>query len=96
MTGKQVKVFLADGTPRGLTTAEITNWRGSIVSARRSERLYPVLVFLRTILHTFSPGSTWGTRLCLFFESNPGVPLRGIGVPDGWFHDPFSTGGRNV
>ncbi|MEX0159798.1 MULTISPECIES: GIY-YIG nuclease family protein [unclassified Microbacterium] len=37
MTGKQVKLFLADGTPGGLTTAEITNWTGSIVSARRSD-----------------------------------------------------------
>lgn len=37
MNGKQVKLFLADGTPGGLTTAEITNWTGSIVSARRSD-----------------------------------------------------------
>ena len=37
MSGKQVKLFLADGTPGGLTTAEITNWTGSIVSARRSD-----------------------------------------------------------
>ncbi|MBC9928664.1 MULTISPECIES: GIY-YIG nuclease family protein [unclassified Leucobacter] len=36
MTGKQVKLFLVDGTPGGLMTAEITNWTGSIVSARRS------------------------------------------------------------
>lgn len=37
MIGKQVKLFLADGTPGGLMTAEITNWTGSIVSARRSD-----------------------------------------------------------
>lgn len=37
MNGKQVKLFLVDGTPGGLTTAEITNWTGSVVSARRSD-----------------------------------------------------------
>lgn len=37
MSGKQVKLFLVDGTPGGLTTAEITNWTGSVVSARRSD-----------------------------------------------------------
>lgn len=29
MNGKQVKLFLVDGTPGGLTTAEITNCTGS-------------------------------------------------------------------
>jgi hypothetical protein len=37
MPGKQVKLFLADGTAGGLMTAEITNWTGRIVSAPRSE-----------------------------------------------------------
>lgn len=37
MNGKQVKLFLVDGTPGGLTTAEITNWTGHVVSARRSD-----------------------------------------------------------
>ena len=37
MSGKQVKLFLVDGNPGGLTTAEITNWTGSVVSARRSD-----------------------------------------------------------
>lgn len=36
MNGKQVKLFLVDGTPGGLTTAEITNWTGHVLSARRS------------------------------------------------------------
>jgi hypothetical protein len=35
--GKQVKLFLVDGTPGGLTTAEITNWTGHVLSARRSD-----------------------------------------------------------
>ena len=37
MSGKQVKLFLVDGTPGGLTTAEITNWTGHVLSARRSD-----------------------------------------------------------
>lgn len=37
MTGKQVRLFLVDGTPGGLTTAEITNWTGHVISGRRSD-----------------------------------------------------------
>lgn len=35
--GKQIKLFLVDGTPGGLTTAEITNWTGHVLRASRSE-----------------------------------------------------------
>lgn len=75
--------WLAD--PRVITAAP---WR--------RQRLYPVLVSLQTILHTISPGSTWGARLHEFFESNPGMPMRGMGVPEGWFDDLFWSGGHNV
>lgn len=37
MSGKQVRLFLVDGTPGGLTTAEITNWTGHVIAARRSD-----------------------------------------------------------
>lgn len=37
MSGKQVKLFLVDGTPGGLTTAEITNWTGHVIAAQRSD-----------------------------------------------------------
>lgn len=37
MSGKQIKLFLVDGTPGGLTTAEITNWTGHVLSGRRSD-----------------------------------------------------------
>lgn len=37
MNGKQIKLFLVDGTPGGLTTAEITNWTGHVLSASRSD-----------------------------------------------------------
>jgi Domain of unknown function (DUF4357) len=36
-TGKSIRLFLVDGTPGGLLTAEIMNWTGHIVSAPRSE-----------------------------------------------------------
>lgn len=35
--GKSVRVFLADGTPGGLLTAEIMNWTGHVVAAPRSD-----------------------------------------------------------
>lgn len=35
--GKSVRLFLADGTPGGLLTAEIMNWTGHLVAAPRSE-----------------------------------------------------------
>ncbi len=35
---KSVRLFLADGTPGGLLTAEIMNWTGHIVAAPRSDR----------------------------------------------------------
>lgn len=37
MTGKQVRLFLADGTVGGLMTAEILNWTGHMLRGRRSE-----------------------------------------------------------
>ena len=37
MSGKPIKLFLIDGAPGGLTTAEITNWTGHALSARRSD-----------------------------------------------------------
>jgi hypothetical protein len=37
VAGKQIKLFLVDGTAGGLTTAEITNWTGHVLTARRSD-----------------------------------------------------------
>jgi hypothetical protein len=37
MIGKTVRLFLADGTPGGLLTAEIMNWTGHVVAAPRSD-----------------------------------------------------------
>ncbi|CAO5157207.1 hypothetical protein FAIPA1_10131 [Frankia sp. AiPs1] len=38
MAGKQVRLFLVDGTPGGLMTAEIMNWTGHVLKGKR-ERL---------------------------------------------------------
>jgi hypothetical protein len=35
--GRSVRLFLADGTPGGLLTAEIMNWTGHVVAAPRSD-----------------------------------------------------------
>lgn len=35
--GKSIRLFLADGTPGGLLTAEIMNWTGHVIAAPRSE-----------------------------------------------------------
>lgn len=37
MSGKHIELFLVDGTPGGLTSAEILNWTGHVLSARRSD-----------------------------------------------------------
>ncbi|MBE0009797.1 MULTISPECIES: GIY-YIG nuclease family protein [unclassified Arthrobacter] len=37
VTGKQVRLFLTDGMPGGLLTAEIMNWTGQIVAGSRSD-----------------------------------------------------------
>jgi hypothetical protein len=37
MTGKTIKIFLVDGTPNDILTAEIINWTGKIVIAPRSQ-----------------------------------------------------------
>jgi len=35
-TGRTVRLFLADGTPSGLITAEIMNWTGHVLAGART------------------------------------------------------------
>ena len=35
--GKNVRLFLVDGTPGGLVTAEIMNWTGHLLAGPRSD-----------------------------------------------------------
>ena len=37
MTGKTIRIFLADGEPTGILLAEISNWTGKVVVAPRSQ-----------------------------------------------------------
>jgi hypothetical protein len=37
MSGKQIRLFRVDGTPGGLTTSEITNWTGHVLTGPRSD-----------------------------------------------------------
>lgn len=37
MSGKQIKLFLVEGTPGGMTTAEIANWTGHVLVGVRSD-----------------------------------------------------------
>ncbi|TDD68447.1 GIY-YIG nuclease family protein [Jiangella aurantiaca] len=37
MAGKQVRLFLVDGTPGGLMTAEIMNWTGHVLKGKREK-----------------------------------------------------------
>lgn len=48
--GKQVLLYLVDGRPGGLRTAEIANWTGHVVAAPRSD--------LATLLHRDEPHRT--------------------------------------
>ena len=38
LTGKTIRIFLADGEPTGILLAEISNWTGRVVVAPRSQR----------------------------------------------------------
>lgn len=35
--GRTIKVYLAEGTPGGLRTAEVMNWSGHVLAASRSD-----------------------------------------------------------
>jgi hypothetical protein len=37
MTGKTIRIFLADGEPTGILLAEIGNWTGKVLVAPRSQ-----------------------------------------------------------
>jgi hypothetical protein len=37
MTGKTIRIFLADGEPNGILLAEISNWTGKVLVAPRSQ-----------------------------------------------------------
>lgn len=72
--GKQVRLFLVDGTPNGILAAEIMNWTGRIVSGSRSD-----LVDLLGRGEANSPGVYF---LLGDNPENPERPLLYIGEAD--------------
>jgi hypothetical protein len=72
--GKSVRLFLADGTPGGLITAEIMNWTGHVIVAPRSD--------LAVLLKRSEVGRT-GIYLLLGDDpDSPGSTLAYIGEGD--------------
>ncbi|MEL7244316.1 MAG: DUF4357 domain-containing protein, partial [Cyanobacteria bacterium J06573_2] len=37
MKGKTIRIFLVEGTPNSILTAEIINWTGKVIVAPRSQ-----------------------------------------------------------
>lgn len=72
--GKSVRLFLADGTPGGLTTAEIMNWTGHVITAPRSD--------LAVLLRRPEIGRTGIYVLLGDDPDRPGNPLAYIGEGD--------------
>lgn len=72
--GKHVRLFLVDGTPGGLMTAEIMNWTGHLVKANRSQ--VPAL-------GQRPEGAKTGVYILVGKSSEPlGRPLAYIGQSD--------------
>lgn len=73
--GKSVKLFLVDGTPNGILTAEIINWTGHILSAPRSK--------LKDLIQREECQQSTGIYFLVGSdESNSAYPLVYIGESD--------------
>lgn len=72
MSGKQIKLFLVDGRPGGLTTAEIPNWTGHVVTARRSDlaKLLSRDEAERTGVYLLLSGDELGETRCYIGEAD--------------------------
>lgn len=74
MEGKQVRLFLTEGTPGGLLTAEIMNWTGQIVAGARSD--------LAALLSRVEVGRTGVYFLTGVNEEDPDESLIYVGEGD--------------
>lgn len=72
--GKSIKLFLVDGTPGGLMTAEIINWTGSVVAANRSN--------LKELLGRPEVSEQTGVYILLGDDPEDGAGLVYIGESD--------------
>lgn len=73
MSGKQVRLFLVDGTPGGLMTAEIMNWTGHVLKGKR-EKLAEIRVRPETrrtgVYILLGEDETQGGRLAYIGQSD--------------------------
>ncbi|WP_151810898.1 GIY-YIG nuclease family protein [Acinetobacter bereziniae] len=72
--GKSVKLFLVDGTPNGILTAEIINWTGHVLSAPRTK--------LAELIKREECSRTGVYFLVSFDPENPMYPKVYIGESD--------------
>ncbi|GGH66077.1 Abi family protein [Rothia aerolata] len=54
-----------------------------------TERLYPVLISVQTMMYTISPRSLWARRLNDLLAHAPSIALSGMGMPQEWASDSF-------
>ena len=79
------------GVYPAIPTSPKVSWladRGTLTDRSR-RRFYPVLISLQVVLNTIAPSSTWAQRLSDLLDAHPGVPLAGMGIPEGWRDDTF-------
>lgn len=57
MNGKTIRLYLVDGVPNGILTAEIINWTGKVVVALRSQ--------LPGLKKWDDLKGTWGLQACM-------------------------------
>lgn len=71
MSGKQIRLFLVEGTPGGLTTAEIPNWTGHILTGPRSNlsKLMSREETARTGVYFLLGGDELGETRCYIGEA---------------------------
>ncbi len=86
MSGKHIELLLVDGTPGGLTTAEILNWTGQVLSAPQAEmsalvrraELAGTCVYL--LLEQDDQGGTRCCRRDRLLQDTPSLPRRKQGI----------------
>jgi hypothetical protein len=44
---RQIRLFLVDGSPMGMITAEVVNWTGKVLAGPRAENSRPVRLAAR-------------------------------------------------
>ncbi len=83
--------------------ARLWNWRSGTSVKHPNKRKHPewwqppmpgnqmgmMLSICRYWLRRTSPGHTWDTRARALFETYPEVPVRNMGLPDGWQEHPL-------